>query len=126
VRRITASHSNGPSGRLRIAPSRRELLCAVKRLVRDGYIAGVAGNRPAVISVNMFAASFAVNELLARLDPYREEPNSAYASVELSLASMELILEPEAGICDLLGGKVGFGDTKPLLGLIELAERRIS
>lgn len=92
--------------------------------VRDGYIAGVEVNRPAVISVNMFAASLAVNELLARLHPYREEPNASYGSVEFSLASMELIPEPEEGICEILGGKVGTGDTAPLLGLMELAERR--
>jgi hypothetical protein len=92
--------------------------------VKDGYIAGVAGNRPAVISVNMFAAALAVNELLARIHPYREEPNAAYASVEFSLASVEFILEPESGICNILAGKVGLGDTQPLLGIMELAERR--
>jgi hypothetical protein len=92
--------------------------------VKDGYIAGVGGNRPAVISVNMFAASLAVNDLLARIHPYREEPNVAYASIEFSLASMEFFLEPEAGICKILAGKVGFGDMQPLLGIMELAERR--
>ena len=34
--------------------------------VKDGYITGAAVQRPAVISVNMFAASLAVNEFLAR------------------------------------------------------------
>jgi hypothetical protein len=37
---------------------------------------------------------------------------------------MELIYDPEEGICDILGAKVGFGDTTPLLGLMEPAERR--
>lgn len=97
---------------------------AHEQQVQDGYIAGVAGNRPAVISVNMFAASLAVNELLARLHPYREEQNSAYGSVEFSLASVEFIPEPEDGICEILAGKVGFGDTTPLLGLMEFAKRR--
>jgi len=92
--------------------------------VKDGYIAGVAGNRPAVISVNMFAAALAVNELLARIHPYREEPNAAYASVEFSLASVEFILEPESGLSNILAGKVGLGDTQPLLAIMELAERR--
>jgi hypothetical protein len=103
---------------------RRNDPAAHDRQVEDGYIRGVAGHRPAVISVNMFASALAVNELLARLHPYREEPNGAYASVTFSLASMELIYDPEDGICDILGGKVGFGDTSPLLGLMELAERR--
>ena len=37
---------------------------------------------------------------------------------------MELITEPEEGICEMLAGSVGIGDRVPLLGLMELAERR--
>jgi ThiF family len=103
---------------------RRNDPAAHERQVKDGYIAGVAARRPAVISVNMFAAALAVDEFLARLHPFREEPNESYAAVTFSLASMELIPDPEEGICDILGGKVGFGDTTPLLGQMELAERR--
>ena len=43
-----------------------------------------------------------------------------------SLASMELISEPEEGRCEILAKMVGIGDAKPLLGLIELSERRTS
>lgn len=96
------------------------------RQVKDGYIRGGQGRRPAVISVNMFGSSLAVNEFLARLHPYREEPNSEHAAVTFSLASMELISDPEEGICPILGGSVGIGDRRPLLGLMELAERRNS
>jgi hypothetical protein len=103
---------------------RRNDPAAHARQVEDGYIAGVAPQRPAVISVNMFAASLAVNEFLARLHPFREEPNSAHASVTFSLASMELMSDPEDGVCGMLAGRVGIGDTSPLLGLMELAERR--
>jgi hypothetical protein len=92
--------------------------------VGDGYITGVPVGRPAVVSVNMLGSALATNELLARLHPFREEPNGAYASVTFSLASMELINEPEEGCCAILAGKVGVGDIKPLLGLIDLAERR--
>jgi molybdopterin/thiamine biosynthesis adenylyltransferase len=97
---------------------------AHKRQVEDGYIAGVQVHRPAVVRVNMFAAAPAVDEFLARLHPFREEPNSSYAAVAFSLASMELICDPEEGICATLGGTVGVGDTTPILGLMELAERR--
>jgi len=103
---------------------RRNDPAAHARQVEDGYIAGAPEHRPAVISVNMFAASLAVNELLARLHPYREEGNGAYASVIFSLASMELMPEPEEHICEMLAGRVGFGDTTPLLRLMELADRR--
>lgn len=97
---------------------------AHQQQLQDGYIAGAPEHRPAVISVNMYAASLAVNELLARLHPYREEANGAYASVAFSLASMELIPEEEEGICETLAGSVGKGDVRPLLGQMELAEKR--
>lgn len=103
---------------------RRNDPAAHARQVKDGYIKGAAANRPAVISVNMFGASLAVNEFLARLHPFREESNDSYGSVTFSLASMEIITEPEEGICEILGGRVGIGDTAPLLGIMELAERR--
>ena len=92
--------------------------------VKDGYISGAAVQRPAVISVNMFAASLAVNEFLARLHPFREEPNHIWAAVTFSLASMELIPDPESGICELMAANVGRGDLEPPLGLLELAERQ--
>lgn len=94
------------------------------RQVKDGYIRGIVGSRPAVISVNMFGSALAVNEFLARLHPFREEANAEHAAVTFSLASMELISDPEEGICPLLSRSVGRGDQVPLLGLMELAERR--
>ena len=103
---------------------RRTDPAAHKQQLEDGYIKGAVANRPAVISVNMLAASLAVNELLARLHPYREEANGAYASVIFSLSSMELMPEPEEDVCSILAGRVGVGDRTPLLGLPELSERR--
>jgi ThiF family len=103
---------------------RRNDPAAHGRQVKDGYIRGVQAHRPAVISVNLFAAALAVSELLARLHPFREEPNANYAAVTFSLASMELINDPEEGICEILGGTVGMGDVTPSLQLMELAERR--
>lgn len=91
--------------------------------VKDGYIAGVQGHRPAVISVNMYAASLAVNELLARLHPFREEANGEYQSVTFSLASMELMYERHDEACEILGPYVGKGDMRPLLRLTELSEK---
>jgi hypothetical protein len=84
----------------------------------------VQAHRPAVISVNMLASSLAVNELLARLHPYREEPNANFASVTFSLSSMEFITEPEGEICNVFKRKVGTGDLSPLLGMPELSTRK--
>lgn len=111
-------------GEVRAAGLQRNDPTAHAQQIDDGYIRGVMAHRPAVISINMFAASLAVNEFLARLHPYREESNRAYASVTFSLASMELIYEPEERICEILAGYVGRGDIKPLLGLMELAEKK--
>lgn len=105
---------------------RRNDPAAHEEQVKDGYIKGVPAHRPAVISVNMFGSALAVDELLARLHPFREEPNSSYASVIFSLASMELIYEEEEGVCQILTKKVGIGDASPLLGLPELSERPTS
>lgn len=99
---------------------------AHQQQLKDGYIKGATVQRPAVISVNMFAASVAVNEFLARLHPFREEPNANWAAVEFSLASMELFGDPDEGICEHMAGNVGKGDARPLLGLLELAERPAS
>ncbi len=41
-----------------------------------------------------------------------------------SLSSVELIYEPEEGVCDVLQPHVGKGDVRPLLRLMELADRR--
>ena len=97
---------------------------AHRRQVSDGYINGVEGGRPAVISVNMLGASLAVNEFLARLHPYREDPNSTHAAVAFSLSSMELFSDAEEGVCPILSRSVGLGDQVPILGLMELAETR--
>jgi hypothetical protein len=99
---------------------------AYAQQLEDGYIRGVQENRPAVISVNMYAASLAVNDFLARLHPYREQSNSEVASITFSLSSLEFIIQSETAYkpCQMLQSKVGWGDIEPLLGLIELAERK--
>ena len=99
---------------------RRRDPAAHNRQAKEGYIKGVAGHRPAVISVNMFAASLAVTELLARLHPFREEPNGAHATTTFSFASMELMNEAEEGSCPVMSSHVGKGDVRPLLRLPEL------
>lgn len=102
---------------------RRNDPAAHAQQMKDGYIAGVQGHRPAVISVNMYAASLAVNELLARLHPFREEANGEYGSVTFSLASMELMCEHHSEQCELLERHIGKGDMRPLLRLTELSEK---
>jgi hypothetical protein len=85
-----------------------------QRQVREGYLRGVDEDRPAVISVNMFFASLAVNEFLARLHPFRNQPNDAYAYVGGSLSEMQFYSEQDSAPCEILARHVGRGDLEPL------------
>jgi hypothetical protein len=86
--------------------------------LRQKYIVGRDEEAPAVISVNMLAASLAVNELLARLYGFRNQPNRHYDTIRFSLTemTMESCAVPPASA----GRFLGAGDTVPLLGLPEL------
>lgn len=86
-----------------------------RRRIKEGYLRGVEEDRPAVISVNMFFASLAVNELLARVHGFRNRPNSEYAWTAGSLTEMQFYPEPESVPCSLLERHVGRGDVTPLL-----------
>lgn len=94
---------------------RRTIPEMYRRQVEEGYLRGVEEDRPAVVSVNMFFASLAVNEFLARLHPYRNQPNHEYAYVGGNLSDMEFYPEAETGPCQLLARHVGRGDLVPLL-----------
>ena len=98
---------------------------AHKGQLEEKYIRGVTEKQPAVISLNTFAASLAVMELLARIHPYREQPNSQYASIEFSFADAELFpdAEPGPGPSALSSDYVGLGDQKILLGLTALSKK---
>lgn len=91
--------------------------------VRRGYIRGVRVDSPAVISVNTLAAATAVNELLARLHPFRTAPNSAFATQKLLLTHGRIALREDGTPDPELAPYVGRGDCLPLLacGRIEAA-----
>jgi hypothetical protein len=90
---------------------------------KAGYIKGVEENRPAVISVNTQFAGLAVNELIARLHGFRENPNRAYAKIGLSLSELAFYPEPEpSAVCRYMSRQVGKGDVTPLLNLPELSD----
>ncbi|MEN9557837.1 MAG: hypothetical protein RL141_206 [Candidatus Parcubacteria bacterium] len=93
---------------------------AAKQQIEDKYIKGLQVRRPAVISVNMLAASIAVNDFLARLHPYRKVPNSDIASIEFSLGDPRFTYDQEVESCTIMNQWVGHGDRKPLLGLMEI------
>jgi hypothetical protein len=93
-----------------------------ERRLKVGYIRGIREDRPAVVSVNMHFASMAINEFLARLHPYRDDPNSDYAWTSISLTQMQLYAKPDGAACERLMKHVGRGDMKPLLDMPILSE----
>lgn len=87
----------------------------------QGYIKGVRVDQPAVISVNMQIASMAFNEFLARVNPYRVEPNSKYAQRRIVISDPESSEDTEDGEpCRIFSKYTGLGDQQPLLGLQDL------
>lgn len=48
-----------------------------------GYVKGVSVDRPAVISINTATAAAAVNEMLARVHPFRSIDNAQFATTKL-------------------------------------------
>ena len=92
-----------------------------ERMKTQGYIKGVAVDRPAVISVNMQAAAMAVNEFLARIHGYRHQPNGLFAVRRTSLHDEEAGFSDGDGVpCQELAHMVGRGDQSPFLGMPSL------
>jgi hypothetical protein len=90
-------------------------------LRKEGYIQGVNVDSPAVISINGFAASHAVNEMLARIHPFRRDPNSEYRLQTFSLADGAWLRIEDGPVCSYLSKRTGRGDCYPLLDNSELS-----
>lgn len=85
--------------------------------VQAGYMKGVNEEAPAVISLNMRAASAAVMEFIARAYPFRLDPNGRYARCRFSLAACDEEHEPEDTFPKAPNPILGRGGKEPLLGL---------
>lgn len=105
---------------VRAAAMHRTDPIAFRRQVEEGYIRGVVENRPAVIQLNSLVASLAVNELLARLHPFRLDSNNQYAVTRVSLSHGIFEHESEGAPCAVLARHAGRGDVEPLLDWAEL------
>lgn len=106
---------------VRSAGLRRTDPAQYKRLLSEGYIRGGQEERPAVIQLNSLIASLAVNELLARVHPYRMAPNSEHAVTRISLTHGILDHEPDGDACEVIGRHVGRGDVEPPLEWAEIS-----
>jgi hypothetical protein len=91
------------------------------QMLEAGYVRGARVDQPAVISLNMQIAATAVNELFARLNPFRNEPNSTYAQRRVVLTDPAASFDEDDGaVCPVFSKWVGHGDQQPLLGYSEL------
>lgn len=89
-------------------------------LRKEGYIQGVNVDSPAVISVNGFAASHAVNEMLARIHPFRRDDNCEFRLQTFALSDGAWLKIEDKDPCNYLSKRVGRGDCTPLLDNTEL------
>lgn len=97
---------------------------AFARKVADGYLQGVGEEAPAVIALNMRAASACVLDFIARAFPFRQYPNKERARTIFMLGEGD---EDAFAEHDFKMGNrfaVGAGLTEPLLGLPALARKR--
>jgi hypothetical protein len=83
--------------------------------VQRGYIRGVRVDRPAVVSINTAVAAAAVNELLARLHPFRTIGNREFAIQKLLFTHGRVTHRPDGDPDVELSRYVGRGDCHPLL-----------
>ena len=82
-----------------------------------GYLNGMVEEAPAVITLNMRAASACVNEFISRAFPFRLESNRIYARTQFSLAACEEEHFSEDVFKRAPNRLLARGDTEPLLGL---------
>lgn len=88
----------------------------------EGYIKGQIEEAPSVISLNMRAASAAIQEWLARLFEIRHEANERFARTLFSLASLEEEFTATTEFLVEGSDLLGRGLKKPLLGMPSLEE----
>jgi len=112
----------GKLARVKSESLKRTDPAAYREQLASKYIIGVQEDRPAVVSVNMHYASMAVNEFLARLHPYRDDPNREFAVVRTSITQTEFYREPDGPPCAVLAPHLGRGDVRPLLDRPDLSE----
>lgn len=110
------------SEELRAAGLYRTNLAEYEEQRKSGYISNVNVDSPAVISINMFAASLAVNEFLARVHKYRYDPNSKFSATRFSNTDSYIIYEDDGEPDEYLKKFVGKGNISPLLNMIEFSK----
>jgi hypothetical protein len=82
---------------------------------KRGYVVNMDVESPAVISINMQVSSLAVLEFLARIHPFRYDPNKRFAQTDISISEWEIWHSEESGADKYLAKFVGRGLMQPFL-----------
>lgn len=102
---------------------RREDPEAYRARLNEKYIEGANEGSPAVISVNMLVSALGVQELLARLHPFRYTSNSEIEVISVDMCEPAIPSPSKPGTPDMgLKKHLGEGDCTPLLGLMPRRE----
>lgn len=104
---------------LRAASMIRTNPAEYERQKKSGYIVDVAVDSPAVVSINTFISSMAVNEFLNRIHSYRYDPSSDYAITRMSFTDFYIQNDVDGDPDVYLQKFVGRGDLKPFLNMPE-------
>jgi hypothetical protein len=105
---------------LRAASLRRTSPQQFQNELDEGYIRGAQVNSPAVVSVNGLCATLAINNFLARLHPFRQDPNSEIRWQTFDLLNGAFTSNPDGPACKVLAKYVGRGDMAPALDCVLL------
>ncbi len=89
---------------------------------KQGYIKGAKVDSPAVISVNGFCATIAVNEFLGRIHPFRGGHNSEYRWHQFDLKNAFWQQREDGSSCQVLARYAGRGDMQPFLDSVTNVE----
>lgn len=88
-----------------------------KEQLKEKYIVGAQESSPAVISVNMLAASVVVLEFLSRIHMYRAEELLNVETIRMELVNMRVITEEETEACAIFEQYLGIGNDNLLMDL---------
>lgn len=109
---------------LRAEYLRRSAPGAHRDEVQAGYLKGLREEAPAVISLNMRAASAACLEFIARAYPFRHDGNAGFARTQFSIAAGEEETFSDTAFRRSTHAILGRGAREPLLGLPSLRAPR--
>lgn len=91
-----------------------------RRRAKEKYIVNLPVESPAVISINMQVSSFAINEFLDRIHPFKGTAPSERAMHWINISEDMIFSEPDGLPDAFLAELVGRGDTTPFLHMPEL------